>query len=363
MTAPSKPAVLITGISGNLGLRVLKQLQDFSVIGCDITPPRTDLALQFERMDLGSESSCRHLVTLLRDTHAQAVVHLAFVLDPLRSGVLDPDRMWQINVAGSARVMEAITEVNRTRTGGQVETFVFPSSVSVYGPNTHGDVKEDHPLGAHTLPYAIHKQECDDVVRYRAQETGNCTTFLLRPHILTGPTVQNYMVGALRGTPTGKGKRADKMRENGKRLPLLLPYGDDYLHNRLQFLHVDDMARLIAHILRKPAESKNGLVVMNVAGRGNSLTVEQCAHIANAHIKRLPGKMSCRIAMKLMWDLGISGAPPESFPYMIGSYTMETSKLKKFLGNDYEQVIRFTCEDALKECFRSEGELADSVAH
>ena len=51
---------------------------------------------------------------LLRDTHAYAVIHLAFVIDPVRTGVLDVDRMWQINVAGTARVMEAVTEVNRT---------------------------------------------------------------------------------------------------------------------------------------------------------------------------------------------------------------------------------------------------------
>ena len=35
------------------------------------------------------------------------------MLDPVRAGVLDLDRMWQINVAGTARVMEAITEANR----------------------------------------------------------------------------------------------------------------------------------------------------------------------------------------------------------------------------------------------------------
>ena len=66
-------------------------------------------------MDLGDEDSCRQLFLLLRDSRAEAVVHLAFVLDPVRAGVLDVDRMWQINVAGTARVMEAITEANRDR--------------------------------------------------------------------------------------------------------------------------------------------------------------------------------------------------------------------------------------------------------
>ena len=35
--------------------------------------------------------------------------------------------------------------------------------------------------------------------------------------------MQNYMVGALRGTALGKSKRAARMRAEGRRLPLMLP--------------------------------------------------------------------------------------------------------------------------------------------
>ena len=56
-----KPTVVVTGISGNLGTRLLPQLAEFDVIGVDITPPVTDLPLRFERMDLGEEESCRQL--------------------------------------------------------------------------------------------------------------------------------------------------------------------------------------------------------------------------------------------------------------------------------------------------------------
>src|SRR5215471_7413397 len=129
--ALAKPNVLITGVSGNLGLRLMQQLGDFSVIGVDITPPSTELPLQFECMDLGQEESCRELFQLIRDTRPEAVVHLAFVLDQVRTGVLDLDSMWHINVAGTARLMEAITEANRTGEGG-VNKFIFPSSVAVY---------------------------------------------------------------------------------------------------------------------------------------------------------------------------------------------------------------------------------------
>src|SRR5207247_5144416 len=121
---------------------------------------------------------------------------------PVRTGVLDVSRMWQINVAGTARVMEAIAEVNRM--GGGIAKFVFPSSVSAYGPDLPRAVDEQHPLGAHTLPYAIHKREADVVVQARAPRLGACSTYLLRPHIFVGASMQNYLVGALRGTPTGR---------------------------------------------------------------------------------------------------------------------------------------------------------------
>src|SRR3981081_4712143 len=159
--AKSKPVVVVTGIAGSVGARLLPLLADFSVVGVDVNPPQTDLPLRFERMDLGEESSCRALYELLRDTKAYGVVHLAFVLDPVRTGVLDVDRMWQINVAGTARVMEAVTEANRSDEGS-IKQFIFSSSVSAYGPSLPAPATEDYPLAAHTLPYAIHKKQGDE---------------------------------------------------------------------------------------------------------------------------------------------------------------------------------------------------------
>src|SRR5947209_12633059 len=144
----AKPVVVVTGIAGNLGSRLLPMLGDFSVIGVDIHPPETDLHLQFERLDLGQEASTRTLYELLRDTRPVAVVHLAFVIDPVRTGVLDTERMWQINVAGTARVMEAVTEANRTA-DAPIKQFIFPSSVSAYGPNLPEPAMEESVLAAH----------------------------------------------------------------------------------------------------------------------------------------------------------------------------------------------------------------------
>lgn len=341
--------VIVTGVAGNLGRRLLLQLHDYDVIGVDVRPPEEVSLARFEQMDFGTEASCDQMLELIRASGAGAVVHLAFVLDPLQAGVLDEDRMWQINVAGTARVMEAISVANRF--GGRVSKFVFPSSVAAYGPDLPPLVREDHPLEAHTLPYAVHKKLSDEVVSYRQDWMGDCRTYMLRPHIFTGTTVQNYMVGALRGTPTGKNAKAQRMRDQGKRLPLMLPWGKNYLEKRLQFVHIDDVARLILHLLRRDAPSDAPLTILNVAGRGEPLTIAQCAQMANAKIRRVPSRAIYAMVLRKLWDWGISGIPPEALPYMVGSYTMDTSRLQRFLGAEYERVIQHTVEEALRECF------------
>ncbi len=339
---------LVTGIAGNLGTRLLPRLSEFRVVGVDMRPPEGSLPLtRFEQIDLGREASCWRLIELLRETGATSVLHLAFILDPLRSGVLDVERMWQINVAGTARVMEAVSVVNRT--GGRVEQFIFPSSVSAYGPETSGPVKEDAPLRAHTLPYAIHKRESDEVVRYRAASLGDCRVYILRPHIFTGASMQNYMVGALRGTPLGKSKRAARMRADGKRLPLMLPLGKKYLEKQFQFVHVDDVARLLVYLLHRP-HTDPPVTILNVAGRGESVSIQRCAEIANAQVKRVP-RAVCRPILGALWKWGISSIPPAALPYMTGSYTMDTTRLQHLLGDDYPRIIQYSVEDALRDSF------------
>jgi nucleoside-diphosphate-sugar epimerase len=346
----AKPVVVVTGVSGNLGSRLLPLLGKYSVIGIDVSPPQTDSELQFERMDLGEESSTRPLCELLRDTHAQAVIHLAFVIDPVRTGVLDVETMWQINVAGTARVMEAVTEANRSTDEG-VKQFIFPSSVSAYGPNLAEPATEESVLGAHTLPYAIHKKQSDEVVQQRAPALRGCSIYILRPHIFAGASVENYLMGAFRGTPNGKSPRAEKMRSARKRLPCLLPQGQQYLDHRIQFVHVDDMARLIQHILQREPETQR-LTVLNVAGRGEPLTFGRCVEMAQAKLVRVPGRWAMRQVIKFLWRRKISAIPPEAVPYMTGEYIMNTDRLRRFLGPEYEHVIQYTIADAFSDSFR-----------
>ncbi|MGO9402186.1 MAG: NAD-dependent epimerase/dehydratase family protein [Terriglobales bacterium] len=346
----AKPTILVTGVSGNLGQRLVRQLSDCTIVGIDVTPPTHCQIDRFVPLDLGKEDATRELLLLLRELQPVSVVHLAFVIDPQRTGVLDVDRMWRINVTGTARVMEAITEANRTP-GTTIRQFIFPSSVSAYGSDLPAPVSEDAPLEAHTLPYAIHKKESDLVVQQRAPALRGCGVFILRPHIFAGATVENYLMGAFRGTPNGKGKRATRMRQAAKRLPCMLPFGQKYVDNKIQFIHVDDMARLIAWILRREPEAQR-LTILNVAGRGDALTFGQCIELARAKLLRVPGRWGMRRVLQLLWNWKISAIPPDAVPYMTGQYIMNTDRLKKFLGSDYARVIEKTNFEAFADSFK-----------
>lgn len=345
-----KPTVLITGVSGNLGLRLLQQLADFQVIGADVREPEalSSPLFRFEKIDLGEERSCDQLLELMLAYRPEAVVHLAFILDPLRSGIFDRKRMWNVNVAGTSRVIEAVAEHNRMI--GGIDKFIFPSSALVYGPELNKAVAEEAPLHAQSLPYALHQQEADQTVQLRAKDLRKGKTYLLRPGVYAGSTVENYQLGVLRGVPGGNGRLAARLRRRRVRLPLLLPARGPYLEHKFQFVHIDDMARLIAHILgRKQPDPQ--LTVLNVAGRGDALSLRRCIEIARIEVRRVPGRAICRQALRLLWDLGVSDIPPAALPYLLGTSSMDTAKLRVFLGEHYRSVIQNTCDEALANSF------------
>ena len=61
----AKPTVFVTGIAGNLGSRLLSNLEAFSVVGFDLRPPEGGDLARFIQLDLGEEESCRQLFFLL----------------------------------------------------------------------------------------------------------------------------------------------------------------------------------------------------------------------------------------------------------------------------------------------------------
>jgi nucleoside-diphosphate-sugar epimerase len=137
----------------------------------------------------------------------------------------------------------------------------------------------------------------------------------------------------------------------------MLPRGQQYLDNKIQFVHVDDMARLVKHILQREPESQR-LTVINVAGRGEPVTFAGCIEAAKAKLWRAPGKWAFRKVLEFLWKRQISAIPPEAAPYMTGQYIMNTDRLRRFLGPEYEHVIRYTIAEAFADSFRESTPIA-----
>ncbi|HYL91748.1 MAG TPA: hypothetical protein VEW69_01185, partial [Alphaproteobacteria bacterium] len=179
---------------------------------------------------------------------------------------------------------------------------------------------------------------------------GRCKTYILRAQTFAGASAGNFMIAQLRGTPADQRFWGKRMRQKGSRVPLLLPSGDGALEHRFQFVHVDDVARLMAYIVRRTVSDRD-LTVLNVAGRGEPLSLRACLQEARLKPMHVPGTALLRNVQGIFCRLGISDIAPEAVFYALGSFTVDTTRLRLFLGEDYRKVIQYTCDQALRESF------------
>lgn len=347
--APSPPAILVTGLAGNIGRHLAPHLKDCLLVGVDIFSPRLDHPrVEFHPLDLSQPEAPGVLESLMQESGVKQVVHLAFVLDPTRTGALTAERQWEINVRGTTHLLEAVKRVNRNQR--QVEHIFYLSSVTSYGPVLPEPVREDYPQQPHTYTYALHKKETEDLCRARLPQLNGCGLTIVRGHIVLGPGVENFIVTALRGQPNPHSRLGRWVGGRGWRLPLLLPGGEK--HSGLyQFMHIEDAARLLAWLCRHPPSGK--LVILNAQGRGKPVTGEQVARLGGVRLWRLPSYRVVGWLYRLFWAVGLSPVPPESFPYFAGSYVMNTERLEQLLGADYPEVIQHTAQEALESIAES----------
>lgn len=334
---PTRPTVVISGASGGLGSRLVPLLADFNVVGLDWNQPGTTLPFRFIHMNLEREDCCREIMLLLRETRAATFVHLASVSSLDRGKRMDAERMWQINVAGTARVLEAITEANREEM--LVKKFIFPSSTLVYGPVRSLEATEETEPATDVPTPVKQLIEAEKVIRKRGTGLRACSIYVLRTSAFAGASSHNFLVSAFR------------VNDKGKQLPFALPWGSRILENRVQFVHVDDVARLVSYIAHKSEPEPQRLTVLNVSGRGEPISYQKCLEMAQAKRRSVPGKAALEGLLRYRWNRGSSPIPPDLVPYLIGESLVSSTRLKKFLGTDYEDVIHHTIADAFADSF------------
>ncbi len=146
---------LITGGAGYIGSRLvdlLSRREDTEqIVICDLAPPAAYRPkTQFERVDVRDRDAVR---AALERSGADAVVHLAFILNPSH----DEGLMYDVDVNGTHNVLEAAAEA------GIGQVLVTTSGVA-YGafPDNPVPLTEDDPVrGVPTYSYTRDKTEAD----------------------------------------------------------------------------------------------------------------------------------------------------------------------------------------------------------
>jgi UDP-glucose 4-epimerase len=314
---------LITGGSGYIGSRLVERLAERDdterILICDVRPPRVFRpGVSFRSVDVRDAEAVSAAVA---EERPDVVVHLAFILNPLHDEAL----MYEIDVGGTHNVLDACSAAGV----GQV---LVTSSSTAYGAFADNPVPltEDHPVrGVPEFEYARDKTESDRLCQLWALRHPDRVMTIVRPCIVFGPSVDNYLV----------------------RLWTKQPFQADFglPDPGIQFVHEDDVVEALCVLLsgRVPG-------AFNVAG-DDVMSTAECASMIGLPRRRVPLGLMRRFA-SLMWRLRASEAPPGSLDFAVHPWIVSNEKLKRETG----WVPRFSSRETFEITMRAHGKLADA---
>ena len=312
---------LITGGSGFIGSRLVEHLSGSqateAIVVADVNPPRSFRPkTTFAPLDVRDRHAVRDL---LERERPDCVVHLAFLLNPIR----DEAAMYDVDVGGTQNVLEAASAAG-------VGQMLVTSSTTAYGafPDNPVPLTEEDPVrGAPDFSYARDKAESDRLCQLWALQHPDRVMTIVRPCIVFGPDVDNYIVRFWVKNPF----RAD------------FGLGDP----PLQFVHVDDAARALIVLL----EGRHA-GAFNVAADGY-ISVSEASDLIGLKARRVPYKAYKRLG-GLMWRLHASEAPAGLLEFTIHPWVVSNEKLKSVSG----WTPRWTSREVFELTMRAKGKLA-----
>jgi UDP-glucose 4-epimerase len=316
---------VITGGSGYIGSRLVELLSRSDdteqIVICDLAPPLVYRPkTQFERVDVRDREAVR---AVLERSGADALIHLAFILNPSH----DEHLMYDVDVNGTHNVLEAAAAAG-------TQQVLVTSSSTAYGafPDNPMPLTEDDPVrGVASFPYARDKTESDRLCQLWAAAHPDRVMTIVRPCIVFGPNVDNYIV----------------------RLWTKAPFTPDtgHLDRPIQFVHEDDVVEAIAALLL----GRHG-GAFNVAGDG-LMTLRECAEVTGSPIRRMPLRAYRGLA-RALWGARVSEAPPGQIEFALHPWVVSNEKLKRTAG----WSPRYTSRETFEITMRAHGKLAEEAA-
>jgi UDP-glucose 4-epimerase len=316
---------VITGGSGYIGSRLVDLLErrddTEKIVVCDLAPPKSYRPhTEFERVDVRDREAVRSVLERVRP---DVLVHLAFILNPSH----DEQFAYDVDVNGTHNVLEAAGE------SGTRQVLVTTSGVA-YGafPDNPVPLTEDDPVrGVAGFTYARDKTESDRLCQLWALKYPERVMTIVRPCIVFGPNVDNYLV----------------------RLWTKQPFAVDAgtIDNQIQFVHEDDVVEgITALLLGRHAGA------FNVAGDG-LMTNRECAELIGVPIRRIPLRLYRRVA-RVMWRLRRSEVPPGGIDFAVYSWLLSNEKLKRTTG----WTPKYSSRETFEITMRAHGKLPPAEA-
>jgi UDP-glucose 4-epimerase len=273
----------ITGSSGYIGTRMTRWLLERDardpVLGFDVRPPRVSHPrLEHHELDVRDP----RLGELIAGREVDALLHFAFIVDPL----YDEREMTDIDLGGTRNVLDAVL-------AARIPYLLATSSTTAYGalPDNPVPLAEEHPTRApRAFVYAHDKKLMDEMLRDFAAAHPEVAVCIVRPCIVLGPTVSNYIAATMLDQPVGA-----------------LIDGQD---PPFQFIHEDDLARMLGLCVEKRATG-----IFNAVGAGQ---------VTPRQVARLQGKRSVSVphwlVRSLLWGVQRTRLLPFSMPPGILEY-------------------------------------------
>ena len=307
--------IVITGSSGYLGSRLVeyfsRKLVGATILGLDIRDPEDAKPDTFIKMDIRSPQLREAICEFQPDT----IIHSAFAFKPLH----DERLMREINVDGSRNLLQAAAEQRPQR-------LLVVSSATAYGawPDNPVPMDETWPLRARKeFQYAADKTEVEGLVSAFAEDNQEIAVSRVRPCIIGGPKMENYLKRFIFGLPF-----------------LALLDGQD---TPTQFVHEEDVVAAIDTILTRDARG-----AFNVAPP-DWLYISDMAKETKRRTIRIPFWLAYA-AHWLAWTTRFRHhESPAGFLYFARySWVVTPTRLEKEL--DFQ--FRFSSRDTLRQIIR-----------
>ncbi len=293
--APAMPAtVVVTGISGNLGRVVARQLHtEAHVVGLDRRPfagkPKDVVHHQVDLRKAKAEE-------VFRAHRVDALIHLGIMHDPR----MPRSEAHSFNVLGTSRILDLCV-----RHG--VRKVVVLSSANVYGPRPDNSsfLPEETPLMAAERFSEIRDLiELDMVAQSFMWKHPELETVILRPVNIVGPTVRNAPSNYLR---------------------LARPVTVLGFDPMVQLIHEEDVGRALVLALRPGLRG-----VFNVAGPGEVPLSSILRELGRQPVP-VPHPL-VRALVRRAFEARLTGFPPEEIDHIQYLCVVDGSRFAREAG-------------------------------